>query len=82
MTAQGGNFAAPADQAIAIVNDVAFQKCRAIYVGGGGDISVVMGGVDGNTVIFKSVATGTILPVMATKVTAANTTATNLVALF
>lgn len=83
MTAKYGNFAAPATEAEAIVNDVAFsQPCRAIYVGVGGDVSAVMAEGSKATVVFKNAASGSILPISATKVTAAGTGATNLVAVF
>lgn len=72
-------FTIPAQGHAAIVNDATIAACRAIYVGVGGDISVICNGV---TVVYKNAVAGTIIPVFATKVTAANTTATNLVALF
>lgn len=53
---------------------------RGIYVGGTGDLSVVMFG--GETVIFKGVPAGTLLPICVKQVTAANTSATNMVALW
>lgn len=53
---------------------------RAIYVGTGGDISLVS--LDGDTVIFKNVVTGTLLPVYFKQVKATGTTASNLVAIF
>ena len=43
----------------------------ALYVGTGGDISVVM--LDGNTKVFKNVPNGTFLPIAAKRV---NTTGT------
>ena len=52
---------------------------RALYVGGAGNISVVMR--DGETVVFNSLAAGSILPILAARVNATNTTATNIVAL-
>jgi hypothetical protein len=83
MTAKFGNFAAPATEAEAIVNDAAFSEpCRAIYVGVAGDVSAKMSEGAKTTVVFKNAPAGSILPVSATIVTAANTSATNLIALF
>ena len=53
---------------------------RGLYVGGTGDLSVVMA-EDQNTVIFSAVPAGTILPIQVTQVFATNTTATLIVAL-
>ncbi len=53
--------------------------CEAIYVGGAGDLAVV---VDGVTVTFKAVPVGLIIPVKAQKVKATGTTATLLVGLW
>jgi hypothetical protein len=52
----------------------------AIYVGGGGAVSVVMR-AGGNTVVFSAVPVGFTLPISVTRVNATGTTATNLVAL-
>lgn len=53
---------------------------RALFVGTAGNIAVHGG--QGQTVLFKNVAAGTILPVVATKVMSTNTTAADIVALF
>lgn len=58
---------------------VSFSECRALYVGTGGDLSVVCAGV---TVVFANAQTGTILPVEVTRVNATGTTATNIIALY
>ena len=55
--------------------------CRGIYVGTTGDISV-NGAESGTAVVFKSVPAGVILPVIASRVLAAGTTASNLVAMW
>lgn len=52
---------------------------RALYIGVTGDVSVLM--MNGETILFKSVAVG-ILPVQVTKVFATNTTAASIVALW
>jgi hypothetical protein len=55
------------------------QSTRAIYVGGGGNITLL---TVGNTVLtFTSVGTGTIIPIRATAVYA-NSTATSMVGMF
>lgn len=68
-------------EAVTPSDTVAFTKglCRAIYVGGAGNVTVVM---DGVATLFTAVPVGTILPVQATRVDATGTTATALVALF
>ena len=63
----------------AITNDVAFGQCRAIYVGVGGDITITCNGTD---VLYKNAQSGSVIPAQATQVKSANTTATDLVALF
>ncbi|WP_420392666.1 spike base protein, RCAP_Rcc01079 family [Acuticoccus sp.] len=52
---------------------------RALYVGGEGDVEVRM--LDGSTVTFANVGTGSILPVSATRVLQSGTTATYLLGL-
>lgn len=53
---------------------------RAIYVGGAGDIAVVL--VDNTVLTFKAVPVGTVLNVQARRVNAVNTTATLMLALW
>lgn len=66
---------------------------RALYVGGTGDIAIVMpdhglalgasaAAAQAVDVIFYNVSAGTILPVQAVRVLSTGTTATNLVALY
>lgn len=52
---------------------------RALFVGGGGDVSLVS--PKGNTSVFKNVPSGSILPARFTQVLATDTTATDLVGL-
>jgi hypothetical protein len=54
-------------------------KSGFLYIGGAGDVAVVM--FDGQTVTFSSVPGGSILPVRVTKVLAA-TDATNIIACY
>ena len=53
---------------------------NAIYVGGSGDIAVV--GEDGRAVTLIGAIAGTIIPVSGKRVNSANTSATDLVALY
>ena len=70
-----------ATAAVAVVaSDVTvLDTTKAIYVGGGGNVSVTM--VGGGDAIFIAVPVGTTLPIQVTKVKATGTTATNLLAL-
>ncbi|MEM6407344.1 MAG: hypothetical protein AAF700_02885 [Pseudomonadota bacterium] len=56
------------------------QISRALYVGQGGDLNVVM--ADGATVLFEAVPGGTLLPVRVERVSASGTSATGIVALW
>ncbi len=60
--------------------DLEFGACRAIRVGGAGDVSIV--DLTGTTVIIPSVLAGETLPVQATRINATGTTATLINALF
>ena len=60
-------------------SDTVLQQYSAIYVGGAGDVVVVME-AGGTAVTFKAPPVGTILPIRVSKVTAA-TTATLLIGL-
>lgn len=53
---------------------------RALYVGTGGDVAVVM--VSGNAVVFRNVQAGSVLPVQAKRVNATGTTASNILGLY
>lgn len=53
--------------------------CRALYVGGAGNVTAIVGGV---AVLFAGVPVGTTLWVSATRVNSTATTATNIVALY
>jgi len=60
--------------------DLTYSTCRAIYIGGAGDISIVDGA--GTTVVFTGVTAGSILPVQTARINATATTATSIVALY
>lgn len=53
--------------------------CRAIYVGGTGNMEVITTG--GDTVLFSAIPVGTIIPINARYVRSTNTTATLMVAM-
>jgi hypothetical protein len=53
---------------------------RELYIGGAGDLEVIMEG--GNTVIFPGVPAGARLALRVSRVKDANTTATNIVAIW
>ena len=54
--------------------------CRAIYVGGAGDVSIIDDG--GETVVFVGAQAGSVIPVQTARVNVTGTTATSLVALY
>ena len=74
---------APAAHAVAVTpndgTDLTYPA-RALYVGGAGDVVVIMHG--GETTTFKAVQVGTVLPLIVTRVKSTGTTATNIVALW
>lgn len=56
---------------------------RYLYVGGAGNIAVLMAGdVSPNSVIFTAVPVGTMLPISVTQVLSTGTTATNILGLY
>lgn len=61
-------------------NDLSGGVARALYVGTTGDVEVIMAG--GTTVVFSSVPAGYILPIRVSRVKAANTTASDILALY
>lgn len=68
---------------VAVVNSdsTVLETTRALHIGTGGDVAVVFTD-GGGAVTLKNVASGQVLPVQVVKVMAANTTATNIVALY
>jgi hypothetical protein len=74
---------APAESAVSVTPsdsaDLA-TLCRAIYVGGAGNLNLDM--ADGTTIVFIGLSSGQILPVRAKRVRSTSTTATNIIALF
>lgn len=68
-----------AGSAAAITIGTAFPVCRGIYVGSGGTIVATINGVN---ITFVGVAPGCILPIAATNIVSAGTTASSLVALY
>jgi hypothetical protein len=76
-------FTAPATKAVAVTaadSDLAIPA-RALYVGGAGNISLILS-EDSSAVTFSNVPAGTILPFQVKQVRSTNTTATLIVALY
>ena len=77
------SLTAPARDALAVVpsdmNDLGALP-RAIYVGQTGDISGRLAG--GQTVVFRNVQAGTVLPVRLARIAVTGTTAADIVALW
>ena len=77
------NPSQPAVDAVAITasnaTDLSAYKIRALYVGTGGDVTVLV--ASGQTVVFKNAAAGSIIPCTVNKVFSAGTTASNIVGL-
>lgn len=71
---------ARAAEAVTVGTPFAGGACRAIYVGGAGDMAVTMS--DGKTMTFQSVSAGQVYPIRATEVNTTGTTATSMVALY
>lgn len=66
------------EEAVALTpSDSSFVDLCGFYVGGTGDVTVVDGA--GNTTLFKALPVGSVIELRVVKVTAAGTTATNLV---
>jgi hypothetical protein len=78
------NLESPAWTAVAVTPndsaDLARVATRGLYIGGDGNLSVVMSG--GGTVAFTGLLGGTILPVRVDRVRSTGTTAQDIVALY
>lgn len=70
--ATGGEVVTPSDSTV-------LPPTRALWVGGAGNINVVMD--DGTTLLLSGVPAGSLMPLSVTKVMFTSTTATNIVAL-
>ena len=79
----GASFTDPAVTAVAVTPSdtvsLTPNPTRALYVGGAGNVVVLIGG---SAVTFTGVQAGSILPICVTRVNSTNTTATNIVALY
>ena len=60
-------------------NDIT-NVARALWVGVGGDISIIAAG-DDSAVVLKNVPSGSLVPIMTARVRATSTTATDIVAI-
>lgn len=73
----------PANEAEAVTKSDTTKltgMARALYVGGAGNASLLMG--DGTSILFSGLSAGTILPVRFRRVNSTDTTATLMVALY
>ena len=80
-THTGAAATAPAGYGLAVTpsDSTVLPFCRALYIGGGGNLTVR----DINdTVLYSNVQAGSILPIQVDQVRATGTTATNIVALY
>ncbi len=62
-------------------SDSTIVNCRALYIGGGGDVAIVALD-DSAAVTLVGVPTGALLPIACKKIMSTNTSATSMVALF
>lgn len=61
--------------------DLSLGACRALWVGGAGNVAIIAE-EDDTVVVWSGVPAGTILPVRAKRVRSTSTTATNILALY
>ena len=82
MSTSSPNTALPAENAVAVTpndsTDLTYTT-RAVLVGTGGDLEVVMAGA-GNTVVIAGVPDGAFLPIRVSRIKATNTTASGITA--
>lgn len=80
-------YAATQGRAVTPTDNTAIPVCRALWVGGAGNLVVKFADVQdvtvaGNTVTLTGVPAGTLLPIAVKCVQSASTTATSIVALY
>ena len=66
--------------AVTASDSTVLTTTRAVFVGGAGNLAVVLSG--GTTLTLTGVTAGTLLPIRVTKVKSTGTTATNIAALW
>lgn len=79
MFAKSADSCASVAFSITPADSVMGTKARALYIGTGGNITVVTN--DGTSTTFHNVVSGTILPVSVKQVSSTGTTASNIVGL-
>lgn len=62
-------------------SDLPGGVCRAVYIGGAGNLSVILGD-DSSPVTLTGLLVGTVYPICAKRIRSTSTTATNIVALY
>lgn len=79
---QGTGKLSSAQRAVEVTpsDSIVYAECRAIYVGGAGDLTIRTRG--GDTVTLASVPAGSLLPINADQIRSTDTTATSIVVLF
>ena len=70
----------PGEANAAVTLGTTYNLARALWIGTGGNVNVMNS--DGTTQIFYNVPTGFMLPVRSIGVSATNTTASNIVAVY
>jgi hypothetical protein len=70
---------APADSAVILVQDAGFPATKGVYVGGTGNLEVLM--ANGSRVTFQNLQAGIVHPLRITYIFSAGTTATNIIGL-
>jgi hypothetical protein len=75
-------LSSPATDGVAVTpsDSTVLTTTRAIFVGGAGNLAVVM--ASGNSLTLTGVTAGSLLPMRVTKVKSTGTTATNIAALW
>lgn len=61
--------------------DLTIKPTRGLWVGGGGNVAVLMSAL-GTSLVFQNVGAGVLLPISVTRVLTTGTTATNILALY
>lgn len=74
--AQAARSITPSD-----TNNVPNAPCRALWVGGAGDVALIAAG-DADAVTIVAVTAGTVVPIRTLRVMSTNTDATDIVALY